>query len=242
MAVRLQKYLAMAGVASRRAGEQMIREGRVKVNGQTITEMGVTVDPAVDQVEVDNRLVKPVEKKEYILLYKPIGYVTTLKDPYGRQTVQDLVKDVGTRVFPVGRLDLDTSGLLLLTNDGELANRLTHPSFGVEKEYLARIHDLPDSEALTKLQKGVKLDDGYTAPAAVRLIKGGRPTSTLSLTIKEGRNRQVRRMLEAVNHPVVSLQRVRVGPLTLTGLKKGQWRRLNGAEVKALKRQAGVKS
>lgn len=242
MAVRLQKYLAMAGVASRRAGEQMIREGRVKVNGQTVTEMGVTVEPAVDQVEVDNRLVTPVAKKEYILLYKPVGYVTTLKDPYGRQTVKDLVKEVGTRVFPVGRLDLDTSGLLLLTNDGELANRLTHPSFGVEKEYLARVHDLPGSDVLHKLEKGVKLDDGYTAPAKVRLIKGSRPTSSLSLTIKEGRNRQVRRMLEAVNHPVVSLRRVRLGPLTLTGLKNGQWRRLKNEEVKALKRLVGLKS
>jgi pseudouridine synthase len=236
MAVRLQKYLAMAGAASRRAAEKMIMEGRVKVNGQTVTKMGVTVD----LVELDNRPVKLSAKKEYILLYKPVGYLTTLKDPYGRPTVKDLIKDVESRVFPVGRLDLDTSGLLLLTNDGELANRLTHPAYGVEKEYLVRVHDLPGSEVLQKLEKGIMLDDGCTAPAKVRLIKGGRPTSVLTLTIREGRNRQVRRMLEAVQHPVVSLKRIRFGPLTLTGMKSGHWRRLTAAEVKALKGLVGL--
>ncbi|NLZ93936.1 MAG: rRNA pseudouridine synthase [Firmicutes bacterium] len=241
MAERLQKYLSRAGISSRRAGEKLIREGRVKVNGKTVTQMGVTVDPAVDRVEVDNRPVKPAEQKEYIMLYKPVGFVTTLKDPYGRPTVRDLVQDVQRRIFPVGRLDLDTSGLLLMTNDGELANRLMHPSYGVEKEYLARVHDLPSAEVLRKLAKGVKLDDGLTMPAKVRLIKGGRPTSLLSLSITEGRNRQVRRMLEAVNHPVVSLKRVRLGPLTLKGLKIGQWRRLTVSEVKAMKREVGLK-
>ncbi|MDW7651988.1 MAG: pseudouridine synthase, partial [Bacillota bacterium] len=136
MPVRLQKYLSMAGVSSRRAGEKLILDGRVRVNGQTVTQMGVTVDPENDTVEVDNRVVRPAEKKEYILLYKPLGYVTTLKDQFDRPTVKELVADAGVRVFPVGRLDMDTSGLLLLTNDGELANRLSHPSFGVEKEYL----------------------------------------------------------------------------------------------------------
>ncbi|MCR3921470.1 MAG: rRNA pseudouridine synthase [Firmicutes bacterium] len=238
--IRLQKFIAMSGIASRRAGEQMIRDGRVTVNGQTVTKMGVTVDPAVDKVEVDNRPVRIVAKKEYILLYKPVGYVTTLHDPYGRQTVKELVNDVGTRVFPVGRLDLDTSGLLLMTNDGQLANRLTHPSYGVEKEYVARVHDVPTNETLTLLEKGVKLDDGMTAPAKVRLVRGGQPTSTLALIIKEGRNRQVRRMLEAVNHPVVSLKRVRVGSLTLTGVPSGTWRRLRTAEVKGLMREVGM--
>ncbi|NLM46571.1 MAG: rRNA pseudouridine synthase [Firmicutes bacterium] len=240
MAMRLQKYLALCGVASRRAAEEMIAAGRVRVNGKKITRMGVLVDPAADMVEVDNRPVRPAQKYEYILLYKPEGCVTTMKDPYGRPTVKDLVRDTGARVFPVGRLDRDTSGLLLLTNDGELANRLTHPSYGIEKEYLARVKDLPSRETLQRLAAGVMLADGMTAPAKVRLVKGGRPTSLLSLTLKEGRNRQVRRMLEAVNHPVVSLKRVRLGPLTLKGLRRGEWRRLTAQEVKALKQLTGL--
>ena len=240
MAMRLQKYLALCGVASRRAAEEMIAAGRVRVNGKKITRMGVLVDPAADMVEVDNRPVRPAQKYEYILLYKPEGCVTTMKDPYGRPTVKDLVRDTGARVFPVGRLDRDTSGLLLLTNDGELANRLTHPSYGIEKEYLARVKDLPSRETQQRLAAGVMLADGMTAPAKVRLVKGGRPTSLLSLTLKEGRNRQVRRMLEAVNHPVVSLKRVRLGPLTLKGLRRGEWRRLTAQEVKALKQLTGL--
>lgn len=240
MTMRLQKYLSMAGIASRRAGEQMIADGRVKVNGMVIREMGVTVNPETDTVEVDNRPVRTVAEKEYIVLYKPVGYVTTLKDQFGRPTVRELVKEAKTRVFPVGRLDMDTSGLLVMTNDGELANRLTHPSFEVEKEYLVRVHDLPSPQTLTELERGVKLDDGKTAPAKVRLIKGGRPTSLVSVTVKEGRNRQVRRMLEAVGHPVASLKRVRFGTLTLDGLQEGRWRRLTAAEVKALKRSAGL--
>jgi pseudouridine synthase len=241
MTVRLQKFLSMAGVCSRRAGEQMIKEGRVKVNGEMVSEMGTTVDPENDRVEVDSRLVKPVSTLAYILLYKPVGFVTTVKDEFGRSTVTELVREANVRVYPVGRLDLDTSGLLLLTNDGELANRLTHPSFGVEKEYLARVHDTPSPTTLETLANGVMLDDGKTAPAQVRLEKAGRPTSIVSLTIKEGRNRQVRRMLEAVGHPVVSLKRVRFGSLTLLGLQQGKWRSLTSQEVKDLKRAAGLK-
>jgi 23S rRNA pseudouridine2605 synthase len=240
MTLRLQKFLSMAGVSSRRAGEQMIKSGRVMVNGETVTEMGKTVDPAIDRVEVDGRLVKPVSLHVYVLLYKPVGYVTTMKDEFGRSTVTELVRGAGARIFPVGRLDLDTSGLLLMTNDGELANRLTHPAFGVEKEYQARVHDIPSRQVLEALARGVMLDDGKTAPAKVRLVRSGRPTSTVALTIKEGRNRQVRRMLEAVGHPVVSLKRIRFGPLTLDGLKQGQWRRLTAAEVDELKRSAGL--
>ncbi len=232
--MRLQKYLSAAGVCSRRAGEALIKDGRVKVNGNVVTEMGVSVNPESDRVEVDNRLVKVEEKKEYILLYKPVGYVTTAKDPFGRPTVLDLAKDAKARVFPVGRLDINTSGLLLLTNDGELANRLTHPSYGVEKEYLARVHDIPDAQTLNRLAQGVELEDGMTAPAQARLVKGGRPTSLVSLVIKEGRNRQVRRMLEAVGHPVVALKRVRFGSLTIGGMKVGEWRRLTPDEVKRL--------
>lgn len=234
--MRLQKYLSAAGVCSRRAGEALIKDGRVKVNDNVVTEMGVSVNPEKDRVEVDNRLVKVVEKKEYILLYKPVGYVTTANDPFGRPTVLDLAKDAKARVFPVGRLDINTSGLLLLTNDGELANRLTHPSYGVEKEYLARVHDIPDTQTLKRLAQGVELEDGMTAPAQVRLVKSGRPTSLVSLVIKEGKNRQVRRMLEAVGHPVVALKRVRFGLLTIGSMKVGEWRRLTPGEVKSLRK------
>lgn len=242
MPVRLQKFLSMAGVSSRRAGEKLIESGRVKVNGNTVSTMGVTVDPQKDTVEVDNRVVRAVEQKEYLLLYKPIGYVTTLKDEFDRPTVRELVREAGVHVFPVGRLDMDTSGILLLTNDGELANRLSHPSYGVEKEYLARVHDLPSPETLEQLAGGVALEDGLTAPAKVRLVKGGKPTSVVSLAIKEGRNRQVRRMLDAVEHPIVSLKRTRFGPLTLAGMREGQWRRLSEKEVAELRRTVGLKS
>ncbi len=238
--MRLHKFLAAAGVASRRAAEKMIRQGRVKVNGETVTGMGVAIDPAADQVLVDGKKVAlPAPDREYILLYKPAGFVTTMSDPYGRPTVRDLVRDAGVRVFPVGRLDMDTSGLLLLTNDGELANRLAHPSYGVEKEYLARVKGLPSPDVLKRLEGGVELEDGRTAPARVRLVKGGRQNSVLSLTIHEGRNRQVRRMLKAVGHPVTALKRVRYGPLTLSGLAEGEWRRLSRDEVAELSRPAG---
>jgi len=238
--MRLQKFLSAAGVCSRRAGEKLIAQGRVKVNGETVTAMGIVIDPEKDAVTVDNRPVRLTNKKEYIMLHKPVDVVTTLSDPFGRQTVKALVADVGKRVFPVGRLDLDTSGLLLLTNDGELANRLTHPSFGVEKEYLVRVKGLPAGETLKRLAEGVELEDGLTAPATVRLIKGGTGTSLLSLTLKEGRNRQVRRMLDAVGHPVITLKRVRFAQLTLDGLQPGKWRRLTPAEVKKLKKTVGL--
>lgn len=235
--MRLQRYLSQSGVASRRNSEQLIKDGRVKVNGETVTVMGFIVSPETDMVEVDNRLIKPVIQHEFFLLYKPVGYVTTVKDQFGRPTVRDLLAGVNTRIYPVGRLDMDTSGLLLLTSDGDLANRLTHPSFGVEKEYLARVLDLPDAQDLAMLAKGVELADGMTGPATVRLVKGGRPTSLVALTIKEGRNRQVRRMLEAVGHPVVSLKRVRFGPLILADLPEGSWRKLTLREVALLKKK-----
>ncbi|MBT9141949.1 MAG: Ribosomal large subunit pseudouridine synthase B [Dehalococcoidia bacterium] len=234
--MRLQKYLSQSGVASRRNSEQLIKDGRVKVNGETVSVMGIIISPETDKVEVDDRLVKTVIRHEYLLLYKPVGFVTTLKDQFGRPTIRDLLVDVKFRVYPVGRLDMDTSGILLLTNNGELANRLTHPSFGVEKEYLARVRDLPDAQALATLAKGVKLVDGMTAPATVRLVKGGRPTSIVSLTIKEGKNRQVRRMFETVGHPVVSLKRVRFGPLMLTDMQEGSSRNLTIREVAELKK------
>jgi 23S rRNA pseudouridine2605 synthase len=225
---RLQKVLARAGLASRRVCEDLIAEGRVRVNGE-VADLGRRVDPAVDVIEVDGGLVPIAPGLVYYLLNKPTGVVTTASDTHGRATVVDLVPSE-PRVFPVGRLDADTEGLLLLTNDGELTHRLTHPSFGVEKEYLASVEGDPSPAALRRLREGVDLDDGVTAPAkAVRVSEG-----LIRLTIHEGRNRQVRRMCEAVGHPVVRLVRSRIGSVADRKLKPGEWRPLTPDEVRAL--------
>ena len=225
---RLQKVLARAGLASRRVCEDLIAEGRVTVNGE-VADLGRRVDPGHDVIEVDGALVPIAPGLVYFLLHKPAGVVTTAADTHGRRTVVDLVPSE-PRVFPVGRLDADTEGLLLLTNDGELTHRLTHPSFGVEKEYLASVEGDPSPAALRQLREGVELEDGVTSPAkAVRVSDG-----LLRLTIHEGRNRQVRRMCEAVGHPVVRLVRTRIGPLADRKLKPGEWRALTAEEVRSL--------
>jgi 23S rRNA pseudouridine2605 synthase len=227
---RLQKVLARAGVASRRACEELIAARRVRVNGQVAT-LGDRVDPEHDLVELDGAPLALATGLVHYLLNKPAGVVTTAEDPQGRRTVVDLVP-AEQRVFPVGRLDLDTEGLLLLTNDGELAHRLTHPSFGVDKEYLAEVEGRPSRGALRRLREGVELEDGPTAPAQVSLVE---PT-VLRITIHEGRNRQVRRMCEAVGHPVRRLVRTRIGPLAERRLAPGEWRELSPDEVRALAR------
>jgi 23S rRNA pseudouridine2605 synthase len=227
---RLQKVLARAGVASRRACEELIAARRVRINGQVAT-LGDRVDPEHDLVELDGAPLALAAGLVHYLLNKPAGIVTTADDPQGRRTVVDLVP-AEPRVFPVGRLDLDTEGLLLLTNDGELAHRLTHPSFGVDKEYLAEVEGRPSRGSLRRLREGVELDDGPTAPAQVSLVE---PT-VLRITIHEGRNRQVRRMCEAVGHPVRRLVRTRIGPLAERRLAPGEWRELTPDEVRALAR------
>jgi 23S rRNA pseudouridine2605 synthase len=227
---RLQKVLARAGVASRRACEELIAARRVRVNGQVAT-LGDRVDPEHDLVELDGAPLALATGLVHYLLNKPAGVVTTAEDPQGRRTVVDLVP-AEPRVFPVGRLDLDTEGLLLLTNDGELAHRLTHPSFGVDKEYLAEVEGRPSRGALRRLREGVELEDGPTAPAQASLVE---PT-VLRITIHEGRNRQVRRMCEAVGHPVRRLVRTRIGPLAERRLAPGEWRELSPDEVRALAR------
>jgi pseudouridine synthase len=242
---RLQKILSRAGFASRRAAEKLIVEGRVTVNGQTIREMGVKADPAVDDIRVDGRRVKGVERHRYILLNKPAGYVTTRSDPQRRRTVIDLLDGVREYVYPVGRLDYDTEGLLLLTNDGDLAAKLTHPRHGVERTYEAHVVGIPDDDAVDRLRRGIPLDGHRTMPADVVLLnpgpaKAGRYGTSgregvLLLTIREGRNRQVRRMCEAVGHPVRTLRRTKFGPLTGRRLKPGQWRDLSASEVQTLK-------
>jgi 23S rRNA pseudouridine2605 synthase len=229
---RLQKVLAQAGLGSRRACEDLIAAGRVTVNGEVAT-LGTRADPEVDAIEVDGARIGVREGLVHYLLNKPAGVVTTASDPQGRPTVVGLVP-AEPRVYPVGRLDADTEGLLVLTNDGELAHRLTHPSFGVDKEYLADVTGTPSRGALRRLREGVELEDGPTAPARVSLVGD----HTLRITIHEGRNRQVRRMCEAVGHPVRRLVRVRIGPLADRRLPPGEWRPLTQAEVRALERAA----
>jgi len=229
---RLQKLLARVGIGSRRVVEDMIAEGRVVVNGE-VAELGQRADADRDAIEVDGTLVGVRPDTVWYLLNKPAGVVTTASDPRGRPTVVELVPDE-PRVFPVGRLDADTEGLLLFTNDGDVTYRLTHPSYGVEKEYLAHVEGTPSRGSLRTLREGVALDDGVTAPAKASLVS----PSVLKLVIHEGRNRQVRRMCEAVGHPVVRLVRTRIGPLVDTQLAPGEWRPLSQDEVRALERAA----
>ncbi|HEY6533997.1 MAG TPA: pseudouridine synthase [Acidimicrobiales bacterium] len=230
---RLQKVLARAGLGSRRTCEDLISAGRVTVDGER-ARLGRRVDPERDEVAVDGTPIGVKAGLLYYLLNKPAGVVTTADDPQGRPTVLGLVPDE-PRVFPVGRLDMDTEGLLLLTNDGALTHRLTHPSFGVDKEYVAQVEGDPSRGAVRQLREGVELDDGLTAPAQAALIG----PSVIRLTIHEGRNRQVRRMCEAIGHPVTRLIRTRIGPLADRKLKPGQWRALTTDEVRALERAAG---
>lgn len=243
--LRLQKILSQAGMASRRAAEKLIAEGRITVNGDTVREMGTKANPAVDDIRVDGRRIKAVQRLRYILLNKPTGYVTTRSDPQRRPTVIDLLRGVREYVYPVGRLDYDTEGLLLLTNDGDLAAKLTHPRHGVERTYEARVAGLPDDEAIERLRKGIPLDGKRTLPAQVTLLNQGRSdrNGVLSITIREGRNRQVRRMCEAVGHPVRILRRTKIGPISDRRLKPGTWRELTADEVRMLKALSGkVKS
>ena len=240
---RLQKILSRAGVASRRAAEELIAEGRVSVNGTTVRGMGAKADPASDVIRVDGRRIKAAAPPRYILLNKPAGYVTTRSDPQRRPTVIDLLRGVREYVYPAGRLDYDTEGLVLLTNDGDLAARLTHPRHGVERTYEARVVGVPDADAVERLRKGIPLDGRRTRPAEVTLLRRGRADrdSLLVMTIREGRNRQVRRMCKAVGHPVRALARTRMGPLRDTRLKRGMWRDLTPEEIRALKTIASVK-
>jgi len=231
--MRLQKFLAHAGVASRRAAERLIAEGKVSVGGQ------VVLDPARDVSEVDDvrfegRPVRPIEQPVHLLLYKPVGTVTTVHDPEGRKCVLDLIDAGGRRLYPVGRLDFDTSGLLLLTDDGDFAHRMTHPSSEVVKTYEARVQGVPGPEAIRALREGIPLDGTPTAPAGVTLLRADRDTALVEFRIHEGRNRQVRRMLEAVGHPAIALCRTGYGPLRLDGLSPGQSRPLTDAEFEGL--------
>lgn len=240
MLERLQKLISQAGITSRRAAEELIVNGRVTVNGHVVTELGSKADPAADRVAVDGKPLQFSEKHLYILLNKPTGYITALKDSQDRPLVTDLLKGVEERVYPVGRLDYNTEGLLLLTNDGDWANRLMHPRHEVEKEYHVRVRGKVLEQQLKRLAGGVELEDGVTAPARVRMVKSGDQNDWISVTIHEGRNRQVRRMCEVVSLSVVRLRRVRYGSLEIGALKPGQFRYLTDAEVRGLLQPGGI--
>ena len=233
---RLQKVIAYAGVASRRKAEQLIVEGKVRVNGKVIRELGTKVSDS-DEIEVEGVKLEK-EDKVYFLLYKPRAYISAVTDDKGRKTVTDIFKKkVYQRIFPVGRLDYDTTGLLLLTNDGEFSNLMTHPKFKIDKTYIARVKGIPTKQGLMKLQSGIKLEDGKTAPAKVSMTSFDESAgkAICEITIHEGRNRQVRRMFEAIGTPVVKLKRERFAFLDLTGLVPGEYRELTKHEVKLLR-------
>jgi 23S rRNA pseudouridine2605 synthase len=234
MISRLQKILSQAGIASRRQAETMITAGRVAVNGVVVTELGTKADPDQDKIVVDGRPLTVTAAKRYILLYKPSGYMTTLKDPEGRPLVIDLLKGVGERVYPVGRLDYNSEGLLLLTSDGDWANRLAHPRYEIDKEYHVRVQGQVIPDQVARLSAGVTLEDGRTAPATVTVLKQSEHNTWISVTIHEGRYRQVRRMCEAVGLSVVRLRRNRYGFLNLAGLNPGEFRELTAEEAKRL--------
>jgi len=233
--MRLQKYLALCGIASRRKAEIMITEGRIAVNGSVVTEMGTQVDEKADIVLVDGVRIHPEAEKHYLAYNKPAGEVTTVRDPEGRATVMDRFADYPVRLFPVGRLDYDTEGLLLLTNDGDMMNHVLHPSSEIRKGYLARVSNSVPDDAIRRLRKGVMIDGRMTSPAEIRLIRRETLYTDLLITIHEGRNRQVRKMVEAVGHQVVRLKRVRFGDVLLGDLPTGMWRKLTEEEILKLK-------
>lgn len=234
MKERLQKVMAHAGVASRRKSEEIIEQGRVVVNGQAITQLGTKVDPERDAITVDGEPISVTEDYVYIVLHKPLDVITTADDPWGRTTVLDLV-DVDERVYPVGRLDADSEGLILLTNDGALTHRLTHPSFEHQKEYHVRVSGRPSQEDVGRLRSGVRLEDGVTAPAQVEVLRCEAGDTWLRMILHEGRKRQIRRMADAVEHPVKRLIRVRLGPIRPGNLSPGRWRHLSRGEVEELR-------
>lgn len=238
MEIRLQKLIAGSGLASRRKAELLIAAGRVTVNGTVVTELGTKVDPDRDHVKVDGKHLRATQPYVYLMLNKPKHVMSTLDDPGGRTTVKQCLHGVSVRVFPVGRLDFDSEGLMLLTNNGELAQALLHPRYHVPKTYLIKVKGVLTDDEIRALQRGVKLEDGMTGPAAVKKIRKAEQNSWLEITIHEGRKHQVKRMLEAVGHPVIKLVRVRMGPLSLGDLAPGQFRFLADHEANALRKVA----
>jgi len=240
MQIRLNKFLAQAGISSRREADRFISEGRVKVNGKIVRTLGFKIEEETDKVEVDGKKIKSKLQLIYLMLNKPPGYLVTLKDPFQRPTIMSLLPPLKTRVFPVGRLDYDSNGLLLLTNDGELANRLMHPRYKVKKVYLVKVLGLLDELKIRKLQKGIYLDGKKTTPAKVIKLSARANKSLFQVEIHEGRKREIKRMFEQLGHRVIELERIKFANLSLGFLKKGQWRFLTNKEIASLKKQVGL--
>jgi 23S rRNA pseudouridine2605 synthase len=238
--IRLQKLLALAGVASRRRSEELMLEGQVEVNGEVVTRLGTKVDPARDVIRVEGRRLPPISEKVYLVLNKPRGVVSTMSDPEGRKTLQDLVEDRPERLFHVGRLDTDTSGLIILTNDGDFAHRLAHPSYEVDKTYVAEVAGEVFPRVRKQLLEGVTLEDGPVTVSKVRIVEATKEKSIVELVIHEGRNRIVRRLLDHVGHPVRRLTRTRIGPVALGTLRSGELRDLTTAELGELLDSTGL--
>ncbi len=238
---RLQKILAQAGVASRRKCEELILAGKVEVNGEVVTTLGTKADPNADEITVSGRAIK-AQQKLYLMFNKPKGVITSATDPEGRKVVTDYIKGIKERVYPVGRLDYDSEGLLLLTNDGDLAQKLTHPSHHVPKTYLATVEGIPHGDSLEKLRRGIQLEDGMTAPAQLEYydVDQQKKQATIRITIYEGKNRQVRRMFDAISHPVKRLKRISMGNLYLQNLKRGLHRPLTASEINELKQLSEI--
>lgn len=234
MIERLQKYMAECGVASRRKCEEIIISGRVRVNNEIIKELGFKIETEIDKIYIDSELITPEEQKVYIALNKPTGYISAVKDDRGRKTLLDLVK-VKERVYPIGRLDYDTSGLILLTNDGEVYNRVIHPRQEISKKYIAEVKGIPSSEEIKRFESGIDIGGYVTAPAHFKIISKSNISSKVEIVIHEGKNRQIRRMCDAINHPVISLRRVLVGDISLGKLNEGKWRYLTNIEINYLK-------
>jgi 23S rRNA pseudouridine2605 synthase len=233
MQIRLQKIISQAGVTSRRKAEDLIREGRVRINGKTVFELGTKADPDRDTIDVDGKRIEPKQPKISLLLNKPDGYITSLRDPEGRPTVKKLVDNIPVRLYPVGRLDYHTEGLLILTNDGDLAQKIEHPSHALEKIYLAKVKGVPEENKINKIRNGIMLEGRKTLPAKIKVIET-RKNAWLEITIREGRQNQIRNMFEEIGHPVLKLKRVAIGAVRDDNLKPGEYRMLKPQEIKLL--------
>ncbi len=236
MECRLQKYLAECGVASRRKAEELILSGKIKVNGGVVTELGTKVNPSRDKVMYNNKLVKLEKNKVYILLNKPSGYISAAKDQFENPSILHLVKDINVRLYPVGRLDKDTTGAIILTNDGDFSYKLTHPKHEISKTYIAEVEGIPTAEEMRTFAKGVYIDGKKTYPAKIRIVKEIKKNSIVEIVIHEGRNRQVKKMCEAIGHKVITLHRQAIGRISIDGVKEGKYRHLTPKEIQDLTR------
>ncbi|MBS4536241.1 rRNA pseudouridine synthase [Clostridium sp. D2Q-14] len=234
--MRLQKFMAKSGVASRRKSEKIILEGKVEVNGKIIKELGYKINVNKDIIKVNGKKIEMEKEKKYIIINKPVGYVTTVSDQFNRKTVMDLIPNINLRLYPVGRLDYDTSGLLLLTNDGDLAYKLTHPSHEINKTYIAKVKGIPSKDELNKFRNGLNIENYLTSKAEIEILNKNNNSSILKIVIHEGKNRQVRKMCDKINHPIIKLKRICIGDIKLGDLKEGEYRDLNSKEINYFKK------